>query len=52
MSRTAYPSDVSDGEWAFLAPYLTLMRGDGAPTPCARCSTASATSFAAGSPGA
>jgi transposase len=28
MSRTAYPSDVSDGEWAFLAPYLTLMRED------------------------
>ena len=28
MSRTAYPSDVSDEEWAFLAPYLTLMRED------------------------
>jgi transposase len=26
--RTAYPSDVSDEEWAFLAPYLTLMRED------------------------
>jgi transposase len=25
MSRTAYPSDVSDDEWAFVAPYLTLM---------------------------
>ena len=24
-SRTAYPSDVSDDEWAFVAPYLTLM---------------------------
>ena len=23
--RTAYPSDVSDDEWAFVAPYLTLM---------------------------
>ncbi len=28
MSRAAYPSDVSDEEWAFLAPYLTLMRED------------------------
>lgn len=26
--RTSYPSDVSDEEWAFLAPYLTLMRED------------------------
>jgi len=25
MSRKAYPSDVSDEEWAFIAPYLTLM---------------------------
>jgi len=25
MSRTPYPSDVSDDEWAFVAPYLTLM---------------------------
>jgi hypothetical protein len=24
--RTKYPSDVSDGEWAFVAPYLTLCR--------------------------
>lgn len=23
--RKAYPSDVSDDEWAFVAPYLTLM---------------------------
>jgi len=28
--RTAYPSDVSDDEWAFVAPYLTLM-DEGAP---------------------
>ena len=28
MTRRAYPSDVSDEEWAFLAPYLTLMRED------------------------
>jgi len=27
-SRTNYPSDVSDEEWAFCAPYLTLMRED------------------------
>src|SRR5215207_8529133 len=26
--RDAYPSDVSDEEWAFVAPYLTLMRED------------------------
>jgi transposase len=26
--RKPYPSDVSDEEWAFLAPYLTLMRED------------------------
>src|SRR4029079_17958542 len=26
--REAYPSDVSDEEWAFVAPYLTLMRED------------------------
>ncbi|MDZ4872148.1 MAG: hypothetical protein CLLPBCKN_001536 [Chroococcidiopsis cubana SAG 39.79] len=23
--RKPYPSDVSDEEWAFVAPYLTLM---------------------------
>lgn len=28
MNRKAYPSDVSDEEWAFAAPYLTLMRED------------------------
>jgi transposase len=28
MSRKAYPSDVSDEEWAFVAPYLTLMSED------------------------
>src|ERR1700752_1295302 len=26
--RTGYPSDVSDEEWAFVAPYLTLMKED------------------------
>jgi transposase len=25
MERKTYPSDVSDDEWAFIAPYLTLM---------------------------
>ena len=25
MNRKAYPSDVSDDEWAFVVPYLTLM---------------------------
>jgi transposase len=28
MVREAYPSDVSDDEWAFAAPYLTLMSED------------------------
>lgn len=28
MTRKAYPSDVNDEEWAFVAPYLTLMRED------------------------
>lgn len=28
MSRERYPSDVSDEEWAFVAPYLTLMSED------------------------
>lgn len=26
--RKPYPSDVSDAEWAFVAPYLTLMKED------------------------
>lgn len=25
MERKSYPSDVSDDEWAFVAPYWTLM---------------------------
>lgn len=28
MTRKGYPSDVSDDEWAFVAPYLTLMKED------------------------
>jgi transposase len=28
MTRKSYPSDVSDDEWAFVAPYLTLMTQD------------------------
>ena len=27
-ARKSYPSDVSDEEWAFSAPYLTLMKAD------------------------
>src|SRR5215470_4581471 len=27
-TRKSYPSDVSDAEWEFLLPYLTLMRPD------------------------
>jgi hypothetical protein len=26
--RKSYPSDVSDDEWAFVAPYLILMSED------------------------
>ncbi len=28
MNRKPYPSDVSDDEWAFVAPYLLLMSAD------------------------
>lgn len=28
MTRKLYPSDVTDDEWAFVAPYLTLMTED------------------------
>src|SRR6478672_6374450 len=28
MTRQPYSTDVSDEEWAFVAPYLTLMRED------------------------
>ena len=28
MARKPYPSDVTDDEWAFVAPYLTLMDED------------------------
>lgn len=28
MNRRGYPSDVTDDEWAFAAPYLTLMTPD------------------------
>jgi hypothetical protein len=27
-SRNPYPTDVSDDEWAFVAPYLTLLPED------------------------
>jgi transposase len=28
MDRKPYPSDVTDAEWAFVVPYLTLMKED------------------------
>jgi transposase len=28
MERKPYPSDVSDDEWSFVAPNLTLMKED------------------------
>lgn len=30
-NRKQYPTDMSDEEWAFAAPYLTLMGAMGAP---------------------
>ena len=30
MDRKNYPTDVSDEEWEFVAPYLTLLREDAA----------------------
>lgn len=27
-TRQAYPSDVTDDEWAFVAPYLSLISPD------------------------
>jgi hypothetical protein len=47
-TRNPYPTDVTDDEWAFVAPYLTLM-DEAAPnggTPCARSSTGCASSSA------
>ena len=32
MARKPYPSDVTDDEWAFVAPYLTLMREEDVDT--------------------
>jgi transposase len=31
MNRKPYPSDVNNDEWAFIAPYLTLMSEDAPP---------------------
>ena len=31
MSRKACPSDVSDEQWEFVVPYLTLMKEDAPP---------------------
>ena len=28
MERKPYPSDVSDDEWSFIAPYLILVKED------------------------
>ena len=28
MERKPYPSDMTDDEWAFVAPYVTLMTDD------------------------
>jgi len=49
-TRPPYQTDVSDEEWAFVAPYLTLLPEDVsqrkypfARIPCVRCSTACAT---------
>lgn len=43
MARTpgTYPSDVTDEEWALVAPYLTLVHEDhrSGDIRCALCST-------------
>ncbi len=46
LDRLAYPSDVSDEEWALVAPYLALLREDSAQRDhdLARCSTGCAIS--------
>ncbi len=31
LERQTYPRDVSDDEWAFVAPYLRLMKEDAPP---------------------
>lgn len=31
LSRKPYPSDVSDQEWAFVAPYVALVHEDAPP---------------------
>jgi len=30
LKRRSYPSDVSDEEWSFVAPYFTFVREDAA----------------------
>ncbi len=35
VKRKFYPTDVSDGEWEFVAPHLTLLREDAAHRVCA-----------------
>src|SRR5215217_6245191 len=48
-NRKPYPTDVSDEEWSFVAPYLALIREDAPPsarTICARSSTPCAGSCA------
>ena len=53
-TKTNYASDVSDEEWAFCAPYLTLMKEE-APQrtiPCARCLTRCVIWFERAAPGA
>jgi transposase len=34
MNRKPYPSDVTDEEWAFVVPYLTLMTEDAPQREC------------------
>ena len=55
MMRRAYPTDLSDVEWACLEPYLPTHAGIGRPrlhSSCARSSTPSSTSSVADVPGA
>jgi hypothetical protein len=52
LSRKPYPSDVSDEEWALVAPYLTLLPEDAGQRehPCGRCPTGCGTWSATAQP--
>jgi putative transposase len=36
MARRSYPTDLTDGEWAVLAPYIPVVKAGGRPALHAR----------------